>query len=243
MGWTTPATWASEDWNLQIRDNMSYMHAWLPPIGSITMYGANVTAPTGWVFCRGQVVSESGTYAALYDVIGNNFDTGGEGTGNFRLPNFVARFPVGGGTAGYPFGDTGGGNYDHFHPASTSGSNALTAVVYDHNGNSGNAGNHDHNFVTGQTSHDHGFVGNVAVNGRGSGNLATAGAPHNHSFSGVNVDHNHAFASHPGHQHTINHGHSAAVGGSTGWMYGNTPPDFFDFSPPFLGVEFIIRYE
>ena len=26
MGWTTPATWASDDWNLQIRDNMSYLY-------------------------------------------------------------------------------------------------------------------------------------------------------------------------------------------------------------------------
>lgn len=51
------------------------------------------TAPTGYLLCYGQVVSQA-TYAALYAVIGHTFasDPGG---GNFTLPDLRGRFPLG----------------------------------------------------------------------------------------------------------------------------------------------------
>jgi len=40
----------------------------------------------GWLPCEGQVVSQT-TYQELFAVIASKFNTGGEGAGNFRLPN------------------------------------------------------------------------------------------------------------------------------------------------------------
>lgn len=69
-------------------------------------------SPTGWLACDGSVVSQA-TYADLYGVVGSTYNTGGEGGGNFRLPNYARRVPVGrggSGTAvlGNALGNTGG---------------------------------------------------------------------------------------------------------------------------------------
>ena len=56
---------------------------------------ARGTAPTGWALCEGQVVAQAGTYAALFAAIGAAYNTGGEGAGNFRLPNMKGKVPVG----------------------------------------------------------------------------------------------------------------------------------------------------
>lgn len=55
------------------------------PIGSGMDYWGT-TAPAGWLFAYGQVLSQT-TYAALYAVLGSTYNTGGEGTGNFRMPD------------------------------------------------------------------------------------------------------------------------------------------------------------
>lgn len=57
----------------------------LQPVGMIVDF-AGSTAPNGWLLCFGQVVSQT-TYAYLFNVIGTTFNTGGEGAGNFRLPD------------------------------------------------------------------------------------------------------------------------------------------------------------
>lgn len=61
--------------------------------GALQMYAA-AAPPAGWLLCDGQAVSQS-TYAALYAVIGNTFNTGGEAAGTFRVPDLRDRFPVG----------------------------------------------------------------------------------------------------------------------------------------------------
>jgi microcystin-dependent protein len=63
------------------------------PSGVIQMF-AGTSAPTGWLFCNGAVISQT-TYATLFAVIGTTYNTTGEGAGNFRLPNFVGIFPRG----------------------------------------------------------------------------------------------------------------------------------------------------
>ncbi len=71
------------------------------PAGIISEFGG-VSAPTGWLMCDGSVVSQV-TYAALFAVVGSMYDTGGEGGGNFRLPNLLGKYAVGkpsGGTLG-----------------------------------------------------------------------------------------------------------------------------------------------
>ena len=39
-----------------------------------------------WLLCNGSQVSNT-TYPDLYTVIGNTYNTGGESSGKFRLPN------------------------------------------------------------------------------------------------------------------------------------------------------------
>lgn len=49
------------------------------------------SAPAGWLKANGAVISQT-TYASLYAVIGTTFNTGGEGAGNFRLPDCRGEF-------------------------------------------------------------------------------------------------------------------------------------------------------
>lgn len=66
------------------------------PPGSLMAF-AGTSAPTGWLACQGQAVSQT-TYAALYAAIGSTWNTGGEGAGNFRLPDLRGMFLRGTGT-------------------------------------------------------------------------------------------------------------------------------------------------
>lgn len=63
------------------------------PPGIIAPY-AGATAPTGYLLCYGQEVSEA-TYSALFAVVGTAFNTGGEAGGNFRTPDLRGRTTVG----------------------------------------------------------------------------------------------------------------------------------------------------
>jgi len=66
------------------------------PAGIIAPF-AGTTAPSGWLACEGQAVSQT-TYAALFAAIGTTWDIGGEGAGNFRLPDLRGMFLRGAGT-------------------------------------------------------------------------------------------------------------------------------------------------
>jgi hypothetical protein len=66
------------------------------PAGSLMAF-AGTSVPTGWLACQGQAVSQT-TYAALYAAIGATWNTGGEGAGNFRLPDLRGMFVRGTGT-------------------------------------------------------------------------------------------------------------------------------------------------
>lgn len=63
------------------------------PTGAVFQWVAS-SAPSGYALCDGSVVSQT-TYASLYAVIGATYNTGGEGAGNFRLPNLQGRAPMG----------------------------------------------------------------------------------------------------------------------------------------------------
>jgi microcystin-dependent protein len=68
------------------------------PAGVISPFGGTV-APSGYLPCDGSVVSQT-TYAALYAAISTTWNTGGEGAGNFRLPDLSNMFLRGTGTSG-----------------------------------------------------------------------------------------------------------------------------------------------
>lgn len=94
---------------VQYRDSIAWRD--FTPTGIIQMFGGSV-APSGWLICDGSIVSQS-TYASLFAVIGSTFNTGGEGAGNFRLPDFRRRTAVGAGgtgsaTLGNALGNSGG---------------------------------------------------------------------------------------------------------------------------------------
>ena len=69
------------------------LNALIPP--GTTLPFAGSSAPSGWVLSYGQVVSQTGTYANLYAAIGSAYNTGGEGAGNFRLPDLRGRVIAG----------------------------------------------------------------------------------------------------------------------------------------------------
>jgi microcystin-dependent protein len=88
-----------------------------PPTGSGSLWFA-AAAPSGWLLCDGSVVSQA-TYSALYAVIGATWNTGGEGAGNFRLPDLRQRFPLGKAASGTGNTLAGrGGAIDHTHTVS-----------------------------------------------------------------------------------------------------------------------------
>jgi len=63
----------------------------------VILYYGNAAPPSGWLLCDGSVVSQA-TYAALFAVVSTNFNTSGEGAGDFRLPNLLGRCGIGRGT-------------------------------------------------------------------------------------------------------------------------------------------------
>jgi microcystin-dependent protein len=66
------------------------------PVGVMTEY-AGSTAPAGWDLCQGQLVSRTGTYAALFAVIGTTYGVG-DGSTTFNLPDMREASPYGAGT-------------------------------------------------------------------------------------------------------------------------------------------------
>ncbi|MCW5666464.1 MAG: tail fiber protein [Piscinibacter sp.] len=60
------------------------------PAGSINYFAMDVP-PAGWLEARGQVISRT-TYARLFAAIGTRFNSGGEGSTNFRLPDLRGYF-------------------------------------------------------------------------------------------------------------------------------------------------------
>lgn len=118
------------------------LYPFLNPVGAMLMF-AGSAAPTGWLVCDGSIVSQA-TYANLFAVIGTAFNTGGEGAGNFRLPDMRRRVPMGAGGAGTAtignlVGNTGG---EENHTLITS-----EIPSHTHNATTDVAGSHKHDFT------------------------------------------------------------------------------------------------
>jgi microcystin-dependent protein len=60
------------------------------PVGTVTYFAASA-APVGYMICNGAILSRA-AYPELFTVIGTIYNTGGEGTSNFRLPNLLGEF-------------------------------------------------------------------------------------------------------------------------------------------------------
>lgn len=94
----------------------------LVPVGAIVAL-AHGSVPSGWLICNGGEYAKTGTYAALFAVIGTYYGetngSGGAGTSHFRVPNLQGIFIRGhgaqtiGGTT-YTSGAFGVGQQDAF---------------------------------------------------------------------------------------------------------------------------------
>ena len=60
------------------------------PVGTVTYFAA-ASPPTGYLECNGTAVSRT-AYADLFNVVGTTFNTGGESTSVFRLPDLRGDF-------------------------------------------------------------------------------------------------------------------------------------------------------
>jgi len=67
------------------------------PVGSIQMYASTEAPLGGWLPCNGDVLPIA-NYPDLYAVIGSTFNYGSVGVGDFQLPNFNGRVPIGTGS-------------------------------------------------------------------------------------------------------------------------------------------------
>lgn len=114
--WTTPATWASGDWNQQIRDNENYLYYDLLPAGTIIAY-CSTDLPTGYLLCNGTPVTNVDPYTKLYAKL--------PGSGTKSTPNLLDKFVIAGGST-YGVNTVGGvasNDLRHTHSVGTIGTN------------------------------------------------------------------------------------------------------------------------
>jgi len=77
-----------------------------PFVGEVRIFGGN-WAPSGWLFCNGQLLAISEN-DALFSLIGTTY--GGDGQNTFAVPNLACRIPVGYGSLArtWNLGEQGG---------------------------------------------------------------------------------------------------------------------------------------
>lgn len=125
-----------------VAGNLSFQSIapFVTPAGVIMMYGGT-SAPSGWLFCDGSVVAIA-TYPALDAVLNGAFNTGGEGAGNFRLPNFQRKVPMGAGGAGSGTVGNAVGNSGGAETVTLTTANLPSAAT------TNSAGSHSHSLLT-----------------------------------------------------------------------------------------------
>ena len=140
-------------------------------VGALVMYAAPTAPSTKWLICDGATISKT-TYAELWTLVGHNYATD-PGGGNFTLPDFRGRLPVGVApttTALNTLGKTAG-TWDHHHEQAD----------HQHAG-----GDHTHSIPASDSSggpHSHTNTSTGSSGGHGhtlSGSITSAGV-HSHS--------------------------------------------------------------
>ncbi len=144
----------------------------LLPAGIILPYGTDPgTAPNGFLFCRGQLVSKA-TYPNLNAVIGDGPGSGNPGfhaynngadpgSGNMRMPNFQNASPLGAGSSsGVARGGSSGGVLAGARPHSH-GAGSYNLAAHSHGDGSFSIPAHGHGHTLFQGNHDHGVAMNT----------------------------------------------------------------------------------
>jgi microcystin-dependent protein len=162
----------------------------LMPPGVMLDYAGAGAVPAGYLLCDGSVVSQA-TYPALFAAIGTTWDTGGEGGGNFRLPDTRRRVSMGkGGTAvSGPANTVGavGGAETHALTTGELAAHTHTGPSHTHSfsATTSSDGAHTHNTTTGPQ------IGSTTVaieieDGSPTGNLQTSSnGAHTHTVAGT----------------------------------------------------------
>jgi microcystin-dependent protein len=179
------------------------------PAGVVKMY-AGATAPEFHALLDGAVVDRAGIHAALFGVIGTTYNTGGELSTQFRLPNMKGRVAVGVDSSQTEFnalGETGGAKTHTLvtgeMPSHNHGGATATDGGVDHL--------HNNSITDGAGAHQH--IMNLGNDGMADGGLTTqsyvAGAgttdgagAHNHAInngaSDRSLNHPHAISAQGG---------------------------------------------
>lgn len=214
------------------------------PSGVITQYAGD-TAPTGWLFCHGQPLSKTGTYANLFTAIAYSY--GGSGD-TFYLPNLKGRIPIG--------LDSAEDIFDTLN--SPSGTKSVTLTVNNipqHNHTIGNHGHdmtHYHYVTGGNHGHGHSGYGGVAgIMTRSSLGMAGSLALQSQTTGGPTLGFGDTSSEYGGHVHgtegpvqsnytTPQTTTGTSVSGNTG-NWGTTSPSAISTLPPYIIVNYIIK--
>lgn len=219
--------------------------------GQIIMSGgANITLPSGWLWCDGSLFDET-VFPELATVLNSAFDNGTEPAGFMRVPDFIGKLPQGGSTG---IGVTSGSK-SHIHTTSTAYTSSsggghthvFNSVNLSHNHNTNNFG------TTSTAAHNHGVNGvntNAgATRTRAAGNLTVVNAGHTHPITQSNTggggDHNHGANGVSTAPNLGDHAHNdfTAVGSHSHTVSGNGVIFSSEFTntPDVVSVNFMIR--
>lgn len=251
-GWTKPDPGASPNtWGATLNSDLDKIDAQvfanqqgLSPVGSMAMWPA-ATPPANWLICDGSSLAITGTYAALFAVLGYTF--GGSGA-NFNLPSLTSRFPLGAGGS-VAVAATGGESAHtlvtaeipaHAHPiVDVSHSHTLNQTPHQHPD-----GTHAHNATATETPHSHTIPGSPGFGFGGSappnplineGTMPTGPAQPAITVSvapsGANIGAANANLS----LNASGTGLSTTQNAGGGGAHNNMPP--------FIGLNFIIRFQ
>ena len=152
------------------------------PTGSLFPY-AGSSAPSGYLLCDGSAVARTGTYAALFAVIGTTYGSG-DGSTTFNLPDLRGRLPLGAGTGTGLTNRVAGTTYGtETHTLASGNMPQVTTGTMSANAN------HTHGSgATGFWVYNSGLAGTIAG---GSTYNASAGGSAN--TASTNIDHTHTF--------------------------------------------------
>ena len=212
--------------------------ALIPP-GTITAFGGSA-APAGWALCNGAVVARgttsADTYYDLFQVIGTQYNTGGETGTQFRLPNLQDRFPLGRATPSATV--VAGGTKDAVAVSHNHTQDAHAHAQDAHSHGMDSAGDHEHTQEWQSWWANQGHPDVIAVrSSTGPFRAATGGDGWLHTFTRIEYLMNHAGS----HTHGIHNGGSGGIHNATATNQAAGESGAGKNMPPYQTVNFIIK--